>query len=108
MMSKEELLLEYWRELSPDYQQSLIHFAEFLHGKAHTPKPRPNIKGLCVDLDIDLSLDDFTEARREMFKLDRLLDKHIGVVSFQPDDLSDRTHSAYSEALQLKYKNLNS
>ena len=107
MMSKEELLLEYWRELSPDHQQSLIHFAEFLHSKAHTPKPRPNIKGLCADLYIDLGLDDFSKARREMFNLDQLLDKHIGVVSFQPDDLSDRTHSAYSEALQLKYKNLN-
>ena len=107
MMSKEELLLKYWRELPPEHQQELIHFAEFLHTKAITTQPRPNIKGLCADLDVDLSLEDFTEARREMFKLDRLLDKHIGVVSFQPDDLSDRTHSAYSEALQLKYKNLN-
>ena len=41
-------------------------------------------------------------------KLDELLRDRIGVVSFQPDDLSDRTHSAYSEALQLKYNNLNS
>ena len=64
-MSKEELLLEYWRELPPDHQQELIHFAEFLQTKAPTAKPRPNIKGLCADLDIDLSLDDFTEARRE-------------------------------------------
>ena len=40
-------------------------------------------------------------------KLDELLRDRIGVVSFQPDDLSDRTHAAYSEALQLKYKNLN-
>ena len=39
-------------------------------------------------------------------KLDQLLHDRIGVVNFQPDDLSDRTHSAYSEALQLKYSNL--
>ena len=77
-MSKEELLLKYWRELPPDHQQSLIHFAEFLH----------------------------TKARREVFKVDQLLHDRIGVVDFQPDDLSDRTHSAYSEALQLKYNDL--
>lgn len=64
-MSKEELLLEYWRELPLEHQQELIHFAEFLHTKSQTVKPRPNLKGLCSDLKIDLSLEDFTTARRE-------------------------------------------
>ena len=40
-------------------------------------------------------------------KLDQLLHNRTGVVNFQPEDLSDRTHSAYSEALQRKYNNLN-
>jgi len=40
-------------------------------------------------------------------KLHQLLHNCIGVVNFQPEDLSDRTHSAYSEALQQKYNSLN-
>lgn len=63
-MSKEELLLEYWRDLLPEQQRELINFAEFLHAKALRPQPRPNIKGLCQDTAVNLSLEDFTQARQ--------------------------------------------
>ena len=39
-------------------------------------------------------------------KLDQLLHNRIGVVNLQPEDLSDRTHTGYSKALQQKYNNL--
>jgi hypothetical protein len=55
-MSKEELLLEYWHDLLPEQRRELINFAEFLHAKATSPKPRPNIKGLCSDTNLDLTL----------------------------------------------------
>lgn len=66
-MSKEELLLKYWRELPLDHQQELIHFAEVLHTKTPTVKPRPNLKGLCSDLKIDLGLKYFKKARQEVW-----------------------------------------
>ncbi len=35
-MSKEELLLEYWRDLPLEQRRELINFAEFLHAKVAT------------------------------------------------------------------------
>jgi hypothetical protein len=64
-MSQEELLLERWRELPPEYQSELLTFANFLHTKVVTYQSRPNIKGLCLDTHSDLTLEDFTQARRE-------------------------------------------
>jgi hypothetical protein len=64
-MSKEELLLEYWRDLPLEERRELVNFAEFLHTKTATRSARPNIKGLCADIAVDLSLEDFTQARRE-------------------------------------------
>jgi hypothetical protein len=66
-MSKEELLLEYWRDLLPEQQRELINFAEFLHTKVSRPQSRPNIKGLCRDTAVDLTLADFTQARQEVW-----------------------------------------
>ena len=64
-MSKEELLLEYWRNFLPEQQRELINFAEFLHTKVSSSQPRPNIKGLCHHTAVDLTLADFTQARQE-------------------------------------------
>jgi hypothetical protein len=66
-MSKEDLLLEYWRDLPPEQQHELINFAEFLRTKVITPQPRPNIKGLCADTPTDLTLEDFTQSRKEIW-----------------------------------------
>jgi hypothetical protein len=64
-MSKEELLLEYWRDLPLEQRRELLNFAEFLHTKTAARSPRPNIKGFCADIAVDLSLEDFTQARQE-------------------------------------------
>jgi hypothetical protein len=64
-MSKEELLLEYWRDLPLEQRHELVNFAEFLHTKVAARSPRPSIKGLCADIAVDLSLEDFTQARQE-------------------------------------------
>jgi hypothetical protein len=64
-MSKEELLLEYWRDLPLEQRRELVNFAEFLHTKTAARSARPNIKGLCADIPVDLSLEDFTQARQE-------------------------------------------
>jgi hypothetical protein len=66
-MSKEELLLEYWRDLPPDERRELINFAEFLHTKITTPQPRPNLKGTCAEAEVNLTLQDFTQARKEIW-----------------------------------------
>jgi hypothetical protein len=64
-MSKEELLLEYWRDLPLEQRRELVNFAEFLHAKVAARSPKPSIKGLCADIAVDLSLEDFTQARQE-------------------------------------------
>jgi hypothetical protein len=64
-MSKEELLLEYWRDLPLEQRRELVNFAEFLHAKTAARSTRPNIKGLCADIPVDLSLEDFIQARQE-------------------------------------------
>ncbi len=66
-MSKQELLLGYWQDLLPEQQRELIHFAEFLHTKAMATQARPNIKGICNGTAVDLTLEDFTKARQEMW-----------------------------------------
>jgi hypothetical protein len=71
-MSKEEVLLGYWHNLLPEQQSELIHFAEFLQTKVQnspvpTPSARPNIKGLCSNVVVDLTLEDFTQARQEIW-----------------------------------------
>jgi hypothetical protein len=64
-MSQEELLLERWRDLSPEQQRKLLTFADFLHTKVIPLKPRPRIGGVCATSGGDLTLEDFKQARRE-------------------------------------------
>jgi Protein of unknown function (DUF2281) len=66
-MNQEKLLLDRWRELPPEYQSELLTFAQFLHTKVVTHQPRPNIKGLCSEANPDLTLEDFTQARKEVW-----------------------------------------
>ncbi|MCI2429033.1 DUF2281 domain-containing protein [Candidatus Acetothermia bacterium] len=66
-MSIEESVLERIRALPPEKQKEVLDFVEFLHKKSHTSQPRRSLKGLWADLKVDITEEDITEARREMW-----------------------------------------
>lgn len=53
--------------LPPDKQQELLDFAGFLQTKATVKRPRKSIKGLCADLNIDITEEDIRTARQEVW-----------------------------------------
>ncbi|MEH2251683.1 DUF2281 domain-containing protein [Nostoc sp.] len=64
-MNIEQVVLEKLRQLPIDKQQELLNFAEFLYQK-NTPKtPLCSVSGLCVDLAMDITEEDITEAHQE-------------------------------------------
>jgi hypothetical protein len=63
----EQAILENLRQLPPEKQQEVLDFAEFLRQKTVPKQPRRSLKGLCADLNIDLTEEDIAEARREMW-----------------------------------------
>lgn len=66
-MTLEQTILETLRELPPHKQQEVLDFVQFLkHKEAHKP-PRRSLMGLCSDLKIDITEEDITEARKEMW-----------------------------------------
>jgi len=63
----EQAVLEKLRILSPDKQQEVLDFAEFLQQKQTTIKrPRRDWIGSASDLSVELTEKDIAEARREM------------------------------------------
>ncbi len=66
-MSIETEVIEKLRSLSSDKQQQVLDFVEFLQQKSIPKRPRPSLKGLWADLNIDISEADIDEARREMW-----------------------------------------
>ena len=66
-MNVEQAVLEKLRILSPDKQQEVLDFAEFLQQKQTTIKrPRRDWIGSASDLSVELTEKDIAEARREM------------------------------------------
>ncbi len=66
-MNIEQAVLEKLRQLPIDKQQELLNFAEFLYQK-NTPKTfLRSVRGLCADLAVDITEQDITEARQEMW-----------------------------------------
>jgi hypothetical protein len=64
----EQAVLEKLRILSPDKQQEVLDFAEFLQQKQTTIKrPRRDWIGSASDLSVELTEKDIAEARREMW-----------------------------------------
>ncbi len=63
----EQAILENLRQLPPEKQQEVLDFAEFLRQKTALKQPRRSLKGLWADLDIHISEEDISEARREMW-----------------------------------------
>jgi hypothetical protein len=66
-MTLEEAVLQNLRELPPDQRKAVLDFTEFLRSKVMFPKPAQSLKGLWADLDIDLSDDNITAARQEIW-----------------------------------------
>ena len=63
----EQALLDHLRQLPPDRQQEVLGFAEFLRQKTASQTPRRSLKGLCTDLNLDITEADIAAARREMW-----------------------------------------
>jgi Protein of unknown function (DUF2281) len=66
-MSVETEIIAKLKSLSPDKQQQLLEFAEFLEYKSIPKRPRQSSKGLWANLGIDITEADIDEARREMW-----------------------------------------
>jgi hypothetical protein len=66
-MSIEEAVMEKLRNLPVDKQQEVLDFVEFLSTKKGQPRPRRSLKGLCADLNVQITEADIDEARREMW-----------------------------------------
>jgi hypothetical protein len=66
-MNIEQAVLEKLRQLPIDQQQELLKFAEFLYQKSTSKTPLRSIKGLCADLAVDITEEDITQARKEMW-----------------------------------------
>jgi Protein of unknown function (DUF2281) len=54
-------------ELPPDKQEEVLDFVEFLHQKTIAKQPRQSLKGLWSTLELQVSEEDITAARREMW-----------------------------------------
>jgi hypothetical protein len=66
-MTLEEAVLQNLRELSPDQRKAVLDFTEFLRSRTNLPQAAPSLKGLWADLDIDISEDNISTARQEMW-----------------------------------------
>lgn len=66
-MTLEETVLQTLRELSPDKQQEVLDFVEYLKQKSAPKHPRRSLKGLCADLNIKITEQDIAELRQEMW-----------------------------------------
>jgi hypothetical protein len=55
------------RELPPSDQEEVLHFVEFLKSRRERKKPYPSLRGACADLGIDITEEEFRQARKEMW-----------------------------------------
>jgi hypothetical protein len=66
-MSIEKSLLEKLEKLRAEQRQQVLEFVESLEKKAAHKPPRRSLKGLWADLGVQISAEDITEARRELW-----------------------------------------
>ncbi|MEA5471202.1 DUF2281 domain-containing protein [Spirulina sp. 06S082] len=66
-MTLEQAVLATLRELPPHKQQEVLDFAQYLQQKEVLQRPHPSLMGLWADLDIHITEEDITEARKEMW-----------------------------------------
>jgi hypothetical protein len=67
-MSIGELVSEKIRLLSPEKQQEVLDFVEFLAQPKTPPASRPRLKGVFADLNVHISDEDIAKARQEMWE----------------------------------------
>ncbi|MFN5835342.1 MAG: DUF2281 domain-containing protein [Pseudanabaena sp.] len=63
----EETLIAVIKTLPIDKQQALLEFAEFLQAKTATKNPSKSIKGLWANADINLTEEELSTNRKEMW-----------------------------------------
>jgi PIN domain nuclease of toxin-antitoxin system len=66
-MTFEEQVLEKLRHLPPEKQKEVLDLVDFLKEKNGSAKPRRSLRGLWKHLNIHITEEDITEARREMW-----------------------------------------
>ena len=66
-MSIEKSVLEKLLKLPVDKQKEVLDFVECLEKNAGQRRSRRSLKGLWADLEVNISVDDIAEARREMW-----------------------------------------
>jgi hypothetical protein len=66
-MSLEQMISQIVHELPIAKQQEVLDFAQFLASKNGHKPPLRSLKGLCADLNIDITAEDIDEAQREMW-----------------------------------------
>ena len=67
-MTIEQEVVEKRRDLPPEKQQEVLDFVDFLKEKnGGAKKPRRSLRGLWADLNIQVTEEDITQARREMW-----------------------------------------
>lgn len=66
-MTIEEKVLEKLRELPPEQQKAVLEFVESLSPDGGERKKLHSLEGLLEDLNVDITEEDITEARREMW-----------------------------------------
>lgn len=63
----EETLIAVIKTLPTEKQQALLEFAEFLQAKIVSKSPSKSIKGLWANTDINLTEEELSTARKEMW-----------------------------------------
>ena len=66
-MTIEEMVLGKLRRLPPEKQKEVAEFAESLEQTNGPLKPLRSLEGVWADLDINITEEDISEARREMW-----------------------------------------
>ena len=66
-MGTPETVAEKLRTMPPDDQREVLDFVEFLREKRKKRGPYPSLYGACAHLGIDITEEEFAEARREMW-----------------------------------------
>lgn len=66
-MTAKEQLFQKLETLLPEEQEAVIQFIDFLQFKRNLQKPRNSLKGLWASLPIDITEEEITEARHQMW-----------------------------------------
>nr|MBP7323362.1 DUF2281 domain-containing protein [Deltaproteobacteria bacterium] len=66
-MNIEQIVIDKLRVLTPEMQQEVLDFVEFIQQKNAARVPRHSVKGLWADLNIHISEQDIDKVRGEMW-----------------------------------------